>query len=146
MNPLIEEFINCKRIAVVGMSRNGKKFGNIVAKELKGKGYEIYPVHPVAGEIDGFKCWPDLVSLEGKVDALFVSVPPANVSPVLEQAASVGLKNIWLQQGTWSNEVGQTVDRLKLSVVSEKCIMMYAPPVKSIHRFHRTISGWFGKL
>jgi len=146
MNLLIEEFISCKRIALVGMSGNGKKFGNMVAKELSGKGYEIYPVHPVAREIDGLKCWPDLVSLEGKIDGVFIAVSPANVSPLLEQAASIGLKNIWLQQGTWSKEVGLTVNRLNLPVISDKCIMMYAPPVKSVHRFHRVISGWFGKL
>lgn len=53
MNPLIDNFINSKRIAVVGMSRTGKKFGNMAVNELKNKGYEIFPVHPEAQEIDG---------------------------------------------------------------------------------------------
>ena len=69
-----------------------------------------------------------------------------NVPPVLEEAAQIGLKNIWLQQGAWSAEVQQTIDQLNLSVVTKKCIMMYAPPVKSVHKFHRTIKGIFGKL
>ena len=34
------------------MSRSGKKFGNVVGKELKTKGYEIFPIHPEAKEID----------------------------------------------------------------------------------------------
>ena len=46
MNPLIDNFVGSKRIAVVGMSRSGKKFGNMASKELKTKGYEIFPVHP----------------------------------------------------------------------------------------------------
>lgn len=146
MNPLIDDFVASKRIAVVGMSRSGKKSGNMAAKELKAKGYEIYPVHPEAQEIDGFTCSPNLKSLRGKVDAVWISIPPKNVPPVLEEAAQIGLKNIWLQQGAWSAEVQQTIDQLNLSVVSKKCIMMYAPPVKSIHKFHRTIVGIFGKL
>jgi len=146
MNPLIENFVGSKRIAVVGMSRSGKKFGNMAAKELKAKGYEIYPVHPEAVEIDGFTCSPNLQSLSGKVDAVWISIPPKNVSPVLQEAAQIGLKNIWLQQGAWSAEVQQTIDQLQLPVVTKKCIMMYAPPVKSVHKFHRTIKGIFGKL
>jgi len=146
MNPLIEQFVSSKRIAVVGMSRSGKKFGNMAAKELKAKGYEIYPVHPEAVEIDGFTCSPDLQSLTGKIDSVWISIPPKNVSPVLEEAAQVGLKNIWLQQGAWSAEVQQTIDQLNLQVVTKKCIMMYAPPVKSVHKFHRTIVGIFGGL
>ena len=146
MNQLIDDFINLKRIAVVGMSRSDKKFGNMAAKELKAKGYEIFSIHPEAQEIDGLTCFPNLKSLSGKVDGVWISIPPAKVSAVLEEATEIGLKNIWLQQGAWSNEVQETINLLDLSVVSKKCIMMYAPPVKSVHKFHRTIKGIFGKL
>ena len=146
MNPLIDDFVSLKRIAIVGMSRSGKKFGNMAAKELQTKGYEIFPVHPDVKEIDGLTCYPDLKSLSGKVDGVWISIPPAKVPAVLEEAAQIGLKNIWLQQGAWSKEVQETIEQLKLPVVSKKCIMMYAPPVKSVHKFHRTIVGIFGKL
>lgn len=146
MNPLIEDFIQCRRIAVAGISRSGKKFGNMACKELKGKGYEIYPIHPEAKEIDGFSCYPDLKSLDGKAEGILISVAPNKAVHVLEEAASLGMKNIWLQQGAWSKEVQQTIDRLGLPVVTGKCIMMYAPPVKSIHRFHRVLHRVFGKL
>ncbi|HZL11635.1 MAG TPA: CoA-binding protein [Prolixibacteraceae bacterium] len=146
MNPLIDDFIQSKRIAVVGISRSGKKFGNAACKELIKKGYTVYPIHPEAKEIDGLSCYPDLKSLKGEIDALFISIPSGQVTTVLEDAAQIGLKNIWLQQGAWSNEVQQTIDTLQLPVVTKKCIMMYAPPVQSIHKFHRNIKGIFVKL
>jgi len=146
MSPQIESFINSKRIAVIGISRSGKKFGNMAGKELISRGYEIFPVHPAAAEIDGMTCYPNLKSLEGKADALLVSIPSAKITQVLEEAAQIGMKNIWLQQGSWSNEVQQTAERLGLPVVSKKCILMYAPPVTSIHKFHRTIISIFGGL
>jgi hypothetical protein len=146
MNPLIDSFVSSKRIAVVGMSRSGKKFGSMAAKELQAKGYEIYPVHPEALQIDGLNCYPDLKSLSGKVDGVWISIPPKNVPPVLEDAAQIGVKNIWLQQGAWSKEVQETIDKLDLPVVSKKCIMMYAQPVHSVHKFHRTIKSIFGGL
>lgn len=145
MNPLINDFIRLKRIAVIGMSRSGKKYGNYATKELVSKGYEIYPVHPEAEEIDGLKCYPDLRSLNGKVEGVWISIPPQKVNAVLEEAAEIGIRNIWLQQGAWSKDVQQTIDRLNLPVVSKKCILMYAQP-KSFHKFHRTIKSIFGGL
>jgi len=146
MNPLIDDFISAKKIAVVGMSRSGKKFGNYVCKELKTKGYEIYAIHPEAQKIDGFDCYPDLKSVSGKVDSLWISLKPAKVPAVLEQAAEIGINNIWLQQGAWSPEVQQTIDRLSLNVIIKKCLLMYAQPVHSIHKFHRTVKSIFGGL
>lgn len=146
MNPMIDDFISSKKIAVVGMSRSGKKFGNMVGKELKLKGIEIFPVHPEVQEIDGLSCFPDLKSLAGKVDGVWISISPLKVNAVLEEAAEIGLKNIWLQQGSWSKEVQDTIDRLKLPVVTKKCIMMYTQPVHSVHKFHRTIKSIFGGI
>jgi len=146
MDPKIESFITAKKMAVVGFSRSGRKFGNMAGKELIKRGYEVFPVHPRAVEIDGLTCYPNLKSLQGKVDSLLVSIPSVNVPPVLEEAAQTGLKNIWLQQGSWSKEVQLTAERLGLQVVSKKCILMYAPPVTSVHKFHRTIKSIFGGL
>lgn len=146
MNPLIEEFISSKKIAIVGISRSEKKFGNMASKELRSKGYEIYPVHPEVSEIEGIACYPSLLSLEGKIDALWIAIPPRKVPKVLEEAAEIGLKRIWLQQGAWSKDVQHCIDRLGLPVISKRCILMYAPPVKSFHKFHRTIKGIFGGL
>jgi len=146
MNPLIDSFVSSKRIAVVGLSRSGKKFGNMVVKELKTKGYEIFPVHPEAKAIDGLACYPDLKSLSGKIDGVWISIPPIKVPAILEEAAEIGLKNIWLQQGAWSSEVQQSIDRLGLTVISKKCILMYAHPVHSVHKFHRTIKSIFGGI
>ena len=75
MNPLIDNFIGSKRIAVVGMSRSGKKFGNMAGKELQAKGYKIFPVHPEAQKIDGMTCFTSLKSLGGMVDAVWISIP-----------------------------------------------------------------------
>ena len=146
MNPMIDNFISSKRISVVGMSRTGNKFGNMVGKELISKGYTVYPIHPEVKEIDGMACYPDLKSLEGIVDSVWISISPKKVPVVLQDAAEIGLKNIWLQQGAWSKEVQQSIDQLGLSVVSKKCILMYAPPVHSVHKFHRTIKGIFRGL
>ena len=118
----------------------------MAGKELIARGYEVFPVHPDATEINGLRCYPSLKSLAGTAESVLISIPSVKVPAVLEEVAQLGLKNIWLQQGSWSKEVQQTVDRLGLQVVSKKCILMYAPPVTSIHKFHRMINSIFIKI
>lgn len=146
MKQAIIDFVAGKRIAVVGVSRNGHKFGNNAVKELSAKGYEIFIVHPEAKTIDGMVCYPNLASLKGKIDGVLVVVPPAKAIGVLEDAAVIGVKNVWLQLGTTSNAVIARGRALNLNLVENKCILMYAAPVIGFHNFHRNIVRFFGRL
>jgi hypothetical protein len=146
MDQLIENFVQGKRLAVVGLSRSGKKFGNIAYQELKARGYELYVVHPEAKEIDGVSCYPDLASLAGMVDGAFLCLPPKKGKAVLADAAAAGITKVWLQQGSESTEVLAEAKKLNLQVVSGKCILMYAPPVRSFHGFHRFVMKVIGQL
>jgi predicted CoA-binding protein len=146
MDKIIETFVQGKRLAVVGVSRSGKKFGNIAFKELKERGYQLYLIHPAAKEIDGEPCFPSLSAVQGKVDGVLVSVPPKQTSNVLKEAAAAGMKDIWLQQGAETSEVLAQARQLGLSVISGKCILMYAPPVRGFHGFHRLVMKLIGQL
>lgn len=146
MDQTIQNFIEDKRLAVVGVSRRGNKFGNMATKELRERGYQVYVVHPEATDIDGEKCYPKLGSLQEKVDNLLVSVPSKQAAGVLQDASSAGIKNIWLQQGSETNELLTQAGQLGLNVVSGKCILMYAPPVRSFHGFHRFVMKLIGQL
>jgi hypothetical protein len=42
----IHQFFDNKQIAVIGVSRNTKKFGYLVYAALKKKGYDVYAVNP----------------------------------------------------------------------------------------------------
>ena len=146
MNQAIQDFVACQRIAVVGASRGGKKFGNAAAKELQTRGYQVFIIHPEAQEIDGQTCYPNLSALQGQIDAVFISVPAAQAAAVMREAASLDIRHVWLQQGAESPELLALGEELGLSLVSKKCVLMYAPPVKSYHGWHRGFVKMVGKL
>ena len=146
MDQAVQDFIDGNRIALVGMSRSGKKFGNMASKELKERGYQVCPVHPEVEQIDGERCYASLASIEGGVDGVLVVVPPERSAQVLKDAADAGIRNVWLQQGAESLEVLALGEELDLNLVSKKCILMYAEPVGSVHRVHRFFVKLFGKL
>lgn len=146
MNQSIQDFIACKRIGVVGVSRNKGKFGNAAYAELKKRGYEVSAVHRSEKEIAGIPCVRNLKALQGQIDGVLISVPPAQALSVLEEAASIGVRNVWIQQGAESAAVLRAAELLRLNAVSERCILMYAPPVRSIHKLHRGFMRIFGRL
>lgn len=104
MDQAIRDFIEGKRLALVGASRDEKKFGQMAYKELKARGYQVYAVNPAVDQIDGELCYPDLKPLRGKIDGVLVAVPSGQVLQILRQAAEFGVKNVWLQQQTESPE------------------------------------------
>jgi hypothetical protein len=146
MNTSIQDFISGKRIALAGVSRSGKKFGNIAHKELKARGYQVFLIHPEAKEIDGEPCFPNLAALRDKVDGVLVCLPASQAGNVLREAAGSGLRQVWLQQGAETSELLALGRELGLDLVSGKCILMYAPPVRSFHWWHRAVVKLMGQL
>ena len=147
MDASIQNFIRGKRIALVGASRSGQtKFGNAAAKELRARGYEIFLVHPEAKEIDGATCYPNLAALNGKVDGVLVSVPSVQAEKVLLEASAAGLRRVWLTQGAETNSLISLGKELGLELVTGKCILMYATPVRSVHAIHRFCVRLMGQL
>lgn len=146
MDTQIQGFIGSKRIAVAGASRSPDKFGNAAFKELKARGYEVFLIHPEAKEIDGAPCYPNLASLPGQVDGMVVSVPPSRSEKLLREAAAAGVRNVWLQAGAEAPELLALGQELGLNLVSGKCILMYAPPVRGFHWWHRAFCRVTGQL
>lgn len=135
---LIEEFVAQPALALVGASRSGRKFGNIALRELRARGYRVYPVHPLAATIDGVRCWPGFRELPEAVGGVIVVVSPDSAVPVVRDAAAAGITRVWIQQGGSSPYLLKVCDDLGLRTVSDECILMYAAPT-GIHRAHRWI-------
>ncbi len=143
---IVDDFVGQRKLALVGMSSKQKKFGNTIFKELKSKGYQIFPVHPSADTIDGARCWPRLDALPEPVGGVIVVVPPAQTEKVVRDVVAAGIKRVWMQQGAESKEAVAYCEENGVAVVHGRCILMFAEPVTSIHKFHRWLLKIFGKL
>lgn len=91
---------NIKTIAIVGISRNRYKDSHFVGRYLQNAGYNIIPVNPGADKILGQKAYPDLMSIQEKIDAVDIFIKPEYVSEIVDQALEIGPNVIWLQLGT----------------------------------------------
>jgi predicted CoA-binding protein len=124
MQDLIKEFIAQKKFAVVGATSNTKKYGYRVFKDLKSRGYEVYPVNPNLKELGGTKCYPDLADIPVKVDVVDFVVPPEVTENILKECKQLGLDRIWLQPGSESEDAIAYCHENNLKVVHDVCVMV----------------------
>ena len=85
MQELIQEFMKQKKFAVVGATDNPQKYGNQIVKNLKSRGYEVYPVNPKFKELEGLDCSPSLDDIPVKVDVFDFVVPPEATEEIMRQ-------------------------------------------------------------
>ncbi len=142
----VEEFLGQRTLALVGASRSGRGFGNVVLRELRARGWKVVPVHPEAASLEGEPCVATLAALPEPVGGVIVSVPPATAVRVVREATAAGITRVWLQRGAQSPEVEQVAREAGMTLVSGECVLMYAEQVSGIHRFHRALRRWFGTL
>lgn len=141
----VESFLAERKMALAGVSSKTKKFGNAVYKELKGKGYELFLIHPSAKEINGVVCYADISLLPEKVGGLVTVVPPEQTEKLVREAHAAGIHKIWMQQGSESESAIQFCQDSGMVVIHGECILMFAQP-RGIHKFHHWLWGLFGKL
>jgi hypothetical protein len=142
----IEGFVTQKTLAIVGMSRAPHSFSANAAKELRAKGYRLFPVNPNATDIQGEKCYPSLMALPEKVGGVLFMTPPGVTEKALREAVEAGAAHFWIQQGAESADAVNFCKEKKLSAVTGQCILMFAEPVASFHKIHRFFKRMFGGL
>lgn len=142
----INSFLAQRKLALAGVSRARGKFGNAILKELPAKGYEIYPIHPEAAEIDGVRCYHSLAELPSDIGGLILCVPPAATEKLVREAADRGLTRIWMQSGAESDAALSFCSERGLEVVHGECILMFAAPLGWFHGVHRALRRLFGRM
>ncbi len=120
---LAETMLEKKVWAVVGANRNPEKYGNMIYHKLKRKGYETYAVNPVYDEIDGDPCYPSLSALPVVPDVVNMVVAPARGRAVIEEAARLGIRYIWLQPGTHDEALMRQIEESGLEAV-QACVLV----------------------
>lgn len=143
---LIADFFSSHTIAVLGVSRDGKKFGASVYRSLRDKGYTVYPVNHNGGFIDGTQLYPDLFAIPDKIDGVVMVVPPAVTEKMVKDISDANINRVWMQQGSGSKAAVDFCTENGIDVVEGECILMFAEPAEFMHRAHRWVMGVFGKL
>lgn len=139
----IQEFLEPRKFAFIGLSSDPKKFSRAAFKELKAKGYQMFPVNPKLDEVDGVKCYKDVAALPADVKHALFMTPKENTAGAVENAIHHGITHIWIQQGAETKEALEVASENAVKLVSKTCILMHAAP-SGVHKFHSFLMKLFG--
>ena len=141
----INEFLDSQPIALVGVSRNPKKFGYTAFKELREKGMNIIPVNSEADEIMGVRSYRNVKLLPSEVKGIIVLTKKDQTADVIREAKGKGIKQIWIQQMADSKEALDELKGSDINFITGECILMHYKP-HSMHKFHGSLKKFFGRF
>jgi len=96
VDTLVQDFLAQKKIAVVGVSDKRETGCNAAYRRFKEAGYKVSGVNPRLTTFEGDPCYPDLVSLPEKPDAVFILTNPGITEQIVQQCVDLGVKRVWM--------------------------------------------------
>ena len=144
VDPILSFLSREHKYAVVGVSRDKKKFGRMAFDSLKKNGYDVIPVNPAVSEIDGCEVYPSLREIPADVKRVILFTPKARSIDVLKQAKEIGATHVWLQQSCDTPEAIDYGKSAGFQFIHGHCIFMINEPVNGFHKFHRSMKRFFG--
>ncbi|MCC6802496.1 MAG: CoA-binding protein [Anaerolineae bacterium] len=147
----VEDFLSHNRIAVAGVSRDGKATGNAIYKRFKERGYEVFAVNPNADEIDGERCYRSLKAIPGGVDGVIVVTRPEATEQVVRDCADAGIQQVWMHEAfhggrSVSQSAVEFCQQHNITVIAGACPLMFGKPSDGFHRLFRRWIQLTGKL
>ncbi|WP_036969650.1 CoA-binding protein [Promicromonospora kroppenstedtii] len=114
---------SARSIAIVGASANQARASYFVATYLLSSSpYDVYFVNPRATEILGHPVYPSLADLPVVPDLVDVFRRHEDLPTVLDETIAVGAKTVWLQLGSWHEDVARKAEAAGLNVVMDRCV------------------------
>jgi len=137
-------FLANKRVAVTGVSRTPKTHGsNTVYRRLRERGYDVFAVNPNANEVEGDRCYEDLSSIPGGVDAVVIGTRPEIAEETVRECAELGIKHVWMHWGGGASSVSDAATdygrQHGITVIDGGCPLMFGPTADFGHKVMRVV-------
>jgi predicted CoA-binding protein len=101
-------------VVILGASADRSKFGNKSLRAHLQGGYQVFPVNPKGGEIEGLTVFRSLSDVPARPSRISVYLPPRVGLEVLPDIARLGCDELWLNPGSDSAELVENARALGL--------------------------------
>jgi predicted CoA-binding protein len=108
-----------RTIAIIGASPDRSKFGNRAVRAYLQQGWEVYPVHPTALQIEGQTSYPSIKDVPAStLERVSLYLPPARGLGVINEVAEKSVGEVWLNPGAESEELLEKGQALGLKMIA----------------------------
>jgi predicted CoA-binding protein len=119
----IENLLDSKTVAIIGLSDDPEKDSYEVGEYLKGAGYRVVPVNPTIASFLGEKAYDSLADVPFDVDVVDVFRKSEALPGIVDEALAKGAKGVWAQLGIANEEAGDKARAAGLGIVMDRCMM-----------------------
>ena len=109
-----------RSVIVLGAGSDRSRYSNKAVRAYAQLGYTVYPVHPKETEVEGWKAFPDLDSVDGAADLLLLYVRPEVGLQMIDQAPGKGVRDVYVNPGSGSPDLVARIRGLGLNPI-EAC-------------------------
>lgn len=96
IDSMVRDFLAQRAIAVVGVSDKRETGCNLCYRKFKDAGYTVFAVNPRLTTFDGDPCYPDLLAIPERPDAVFILANPGVTEQIVDQCINIGIKHVWM--------------------------------------------------
>ena len=144
INQAAAVFLASRRVAVTGVSRTPQTHGaNNVYRRLRERGYEVFAVNPNTGQVEGDRCYRDLASIPGGVEAVVIGTRPGIAEDTVRECAELGIKYVWMHRGPGAGSVSAAATSYgrahAITVIDGGCPLMFGPTADLGHKIMRLV-------
>jgi len=105
-------------VAIVGASRDHRKYGNKAVRAFRQAGWEVFPINLEATRIEELAVFRSLVDVPHPVDRVSIYLHPEDTLEILAVVASLGIGDVWLNPGSADRRVLARARELRLPVAN----------------------------
>ena len=112
-------------IALIGASNDKNKYGNKIYLDLRNKGYNVTPINPKENTIENDKAYTSIEEMGKLPDIANFVVPPPIALKIAQHITKLGIKYLWFQPGSESNELEEWLENSDgIKYLINSCIMV----------------------
>ena len=137
----VAAFLEGRRLAVAGVSRDHAQPANAIFRKLRVAGYEVFPINPHAALVEGTRCFEDVASIPRPLDGVVIVTPPKTSIDIVRQCAESGVRRVWFHRsfgdGSVSADAVRACEAAGIECIVGGCPMMFCEPIDFPHRCMR---------
>jgi len=106
-----------RNVAVIGASRDRRKYGNKSVRAHQQQGWHVFPIHPRETEIEGLPVYASVRDVPARIDRVSLYLPPSAGLTVLPDIAQVRPAEFFVNPGAESADLIEEARRLGLDPI-----------------------------
>jgi len=142
----MKHFFDSKKIAVIGASRDEKKVGHVIFKNLlENRDLKVFPVNPNADSVLGHKCFQSVLGIPFIIDLAIIAVPNTIALQAIEECGKKDIKNILLTTAGFSESGNNELNDKLSDLVQKYKFNILGPNVLGVINPYKNLNASFFK-